>query len=148
LAHNRFPPATGILHLKFNRFSRVVLLWIATPFVAVGGFGLGIVACSALQGAIAFFNFVPFVPNLLWLSGAATTYLSASLASSFAVSCAPSMHQKVRWLVLVPIFIYQLLQVCSIPAAEKSVQNWFGAYAIEGFVVISWLMFKAWKKPL
>lgn len=134
--------------MKFKRTSRVLLRWIATPFAALGGYGLGIVVCAALQGAIAFFTFIPLVPYLLWLTGAVTTYLSATLATNFAVSCAPTMHQKVRWLVLLPIFTYQLLQVCSIPAAEKTMQNWFGVYAFEGFAVISWLVFRAWKRPL
>lgn len=134
--------------LKLKRTSKALLRWIATPFVAILGFGLGTICSAAIQGAIAFFHFVPFVPYLLWLSGAVTTYLSTSWATGFAVRCAPALHQKVQWLVLLPIFIYQLLQVCSIPSADRAIQNWFSAYAIGGFVVICWFMFRAWKKPL
>ncbi|PZM79334.1 MAG: hypothetical protein DKT66_22935 [Candidatus Melainabacteria bacterium] len=131
-----------------KRASKALLRWIATPFAALAGYGLGYIVSAALQGAIAFFTFVPFVTNILWISGAVTTYLSATWATGFAVRCAPALHQKIRWLVLIPILVIQLLRLCAIPAVQGARQNMFMASAIEGFVVICWLMLKAKKRPL
>jgi hypothetical protein len=114
----------------------------------LAGFGLGHIVCAALHGAISFFKFVPFVTNVLWISGAVTAYLGTTWATSFAVRCAPASHQKVRWVVLLSIFAFQLLQLFSIPSLENAMQTKFGAYAVQGFIVVSWLMFRAWKKPL
>jgi hypothetical protein len=133
---------------QVKRASKALLRWIATPFAGMAGYALGYVVSAALQGAIAFFTFVPFVTNILWISGAVTTYLCASWATSLAVRCAPALHQKIRWIVLISIFVIQLLQLFAIPAVHGARQNTFMAAAIEGFVVICWLMLRAKKRPL
>lgn len=116
--------------------------WVATPFSAALGYALGYIAWSAVDGAVAYLKFLPGVGLITWFAAGIQLYWSGTWATRFAVSCAPALQHKVRWLVLIVVLLLQLLQMCTYPALAKHGQEaLYWMYAAESCFVM-YLLFK------
>jgi hypothetical protein len=129
--------------MKF--FAKRLFRWTLTPVAAFAGFAIGYIAWAAIEGAIHFFKFIPYVSYTDWLHGAVSTYLSAKWAALLALRAAPSHHANVLKIVLSTIFLYQVLQLCTVPTYSRSQQTVVSVAALEGLIVSGWMLYKGWK---
>lgn len=116
--------------------------WLLTPLAAITGYILGYLAWVAVEGAVAYLKFLPFVGLIMWLAAGIQLYWSGTWAMSLAINYAPAHHHRVRSIVLIAVLVFQLLQMSMYPAHAKHGQEaLYWAYAAESCFVL-YLLFK------
>lgn len=132
------------MDIRSNKWIR----WTVTPLAAVAGFSLGCIAWRAVEGAISFLSFLPFIGMVLWIGPLISTYWSALWSIDFAVRCAPSNHMNVRWAILIVLLLLQMLGLGAVLGATPKQQAISWLSFAESACVVGWFFWQTWQEQM